>query len=63
MAFLLLLLCMVSHLEGQPVAVVSSESNNRLNLGKKAFSRGRSQVRGWKLGHKPTPVSMVLVHQ
>lgn len=38
--------------KGSQLLVVSSGSNNRLNLGNKLFSRGRSPIRGWKLGQK-----------
>lgn len=41
--------------KGRPVAVVSSGSIHDVggsNLGKKAFSRGRSEIQGWKLGQK-----------
>lgn len=38
--------------KGSQLLVVSSGSNNRLNLGNKVFSRGRSPIMGWKLGQK-----------
>lgn len=45
-------LCMVSHSEG--AAGCCGKFWGRSNPGKNPFSRGRSEVRGWKLGQKRT---------